>query len=565
MRCPRCDKTISQKDRFCRYCGNAVTPDVIQASRLREDERWHGLLARRIVAQCAPASGTWGAHIYESDSASDHPRSRPRGCPEWVAPGDWDRWFHEGVVVWDNATQRIGAIPSAEAVQLLETLLSNDEWKATGIPVIERTRVVTRQPASPTKQSKNKVGDPEPPTEQRKEEWREDERLRLRGAAAEEFCAFLRTHEALLRRMAADREQRSQEAIQHVWEMLFRWKNERDAKEIELAGRAFPWQRQSSGGFVADVPPDRATIKLMESGLWWQPIIERPGHFKLDFQHFLSLEEALTWAESEIPRLRREDEEAARKRDEEEAADLARVAALDTLDLTPFWIDPAALEPTHITYRAYIELYYGPAASEKEEISFGEYWHFNQKYFTAAQLAVELRLNPAQVGVEQLIPEMEMYRIYSRVTYPDAPLAAAQAQQIWDQSAILERFAEKKVERARFGYQEIETSYCVWLGWVEQKPWLHWTRQKSRPEYMKDRAMGEMLSTALDVNGYRKYFQVGFNLMSDDDLLWKLHYHRSQSKFAPANLRAESQKWLQDHPRESLSSKSQNAKAATST
>jgi hypothetical protein len=307
------------------------------------------------------------------------------------------------------------------------------------------------------------------------------------------------------------------------------------------------------------VPPDRATIKLIENGMWWQPIIERPGHFKSNHKRFLSLEEALNWAEAEIPHLRREDEEAARKRHEEEAADLARVAALATRDLTPFWIDPSALEPTHITYRAYIELEYGPAESKKEEISFGEYWHFNEKYFAAAQLGVELRLNSAQVDVHQIDPELNMYRIYSRVTYPDAPLAAAQARQIWDQSAMLERFAEKKVERARFGYQEIETNYCVWLGWVEQKPWPHWSRQKSRPEYMKERAMEETLSYALDVNGYRKYFQVGFNLLSDESLLWKLHCHRSQSKFAPADLRAESQRWLQDHPQESLRRKSKKA------
>jgi hypothetical protein len=316
--------------------------------------------------------------------------------------------------------------------------------------------------------------------------------------------------------------------------------------------------------FVADVPPDRVAIKLMEDGMWWQPILERPGHFKSDHKRFLSLEEALTWAEAELPRLRREEEEATRKQDEEEAADLARIAALDAGDLTPFWIDPTALEPTHITYRAYIELEYGPAASKKEEISFGEYWHFDQTYFTAAQLAVELRLSLAQVEVEQPIPEMGMYRIYSRVTYPDAPLAAAQAQQLWDQTAILERFAEKKVERARFGYQEIETKYCVWLGWVEHTPRPHWTRQESRPEYMKERAMEETLCAALDVNGYRKYFQIGFSLLSDESLLWKLHYRRSQSKFTPAELRAKSQKWLQDHPQESLSRKSKKAKAATS-
>jgi hypothetical protein len=187
----------------------------------------------------------------------------------------------------------------------------------------------------------------------------------------------------------------------------------------------------------------------------------------------------------------------------------------------------------------------GPAASKKQEISFGEFWLFDTKYFTPAQLAAELRIDPSKAEID---PEMDMYRIYSRVTFSDAPAAAAQAQQIWDQSALVERFAEKKVERARYGYQELETEYCVWLGWLEQKPWPHWTRQEGRSAYMKDRAMGETLSYALDLNGYRKHFQVGFNLVPDEGLLWKLHYRRSRSKYVSADARSESQQWVRAHP-----------------
>jgi len=556
MQCLSCHKTISQKDRFCRHCGATVTPDAIQASRLREDERLHGLLRNYIVARCEPASGTWGAHIYESDSSSNYPRSRPRGCPEWVEQRDWERWFHEGLVVWDNITQRIGAIYSAEAVRLIEALQSNDEWRSAGIAIVERGHMILVSSPASTKRSKRKATEPEPPAEQRKAEWSVDERLRLTGAAAEELYDFLCTHEALLRRVAADRERQAQEKLRQVYELILGSQNQREADEIQLAGRAFPWRREPSGEFVAEVPPDRVTVKLIDNGTWWQPILERPGRFKWDHERFASLEEALKWAEAEIPRLRREDEEAARKLEEEKAADLARVAALPTMDLAPYWIDPAALEPERVTYRVYIELDYGPATSKKVEISFGEYLHLNEKYFTATQLLGELRLPLDQAEVHQLDPDMDMYRIYSRATYSDAPVAAAQAQQLWDRSAIGERFAEKKVERARYGYRELETEYCVWLGWLEQKPWPHWASQPSRSDYMKEQAMAETLSHALDVNGYRKHFQFGFNLLSDDDLLWKLHYRRSRSKFVPADARSESQHWLQAHPREVVSRRS---------
>jgi hypothetical protein len=123
MRCPSCNKSISQKDRFCRHCGGVVTADDIEAGRQREDARWHGQLAQGIIARHQSEAGTWGAHIYRTDSTSNYPRSRPPDCPAWVEARDWHRWFHEGLVVWDNTTQRIGALSSGEAVKLAEAIL----------------------------------------------------------------------------------------------------------------------------------------------------------------------------------------------------------------------------------------------------------------------------------------------------------------------------------------------------------------------------------------------------------------------------------------------------------
>ena len=55
---------------------------------------------------------------------------------------------------------------------------------------------------------------------------------------------------------------------------------------------------------------------------------------KRDHRRFLRLDEALKWAEEEIARLRCEDEDETRKREEEKTADLARVAVLPIQDLT---------------------------------------------------------------------------------------------------------------------------------------------------------------------------------------------------------------------------------------
>jgi hypothetical protein len=436
----------------------------------------------------------------------------------------------------------------------LTSRLSNDAWKTAGIPVVERSVWLSLPVPPPVKRSKKKAAEPAPPAEppKRKEEVHEDERLRLTGAAAEEFSVFLRTQAGTLRRLAAEREKRAQAAFWSAWEILFRSDKERQAQEIDLAGRALPWQRAANDELVADVPPDRATIKVVESGLWWQPTLERRGHFKSDHQRFVDLEEALHWVETELPRLRAEEAAAAAQLAEEEAADMARVAALPATDLTPFWIDPAALEPPQITYRVYIDLEFAPAKSEKMEISFGEYWEMGKEYFTATQVAQALQLKMTQVDVQQLAHGLGYYRIFSKVTYQDAPLAAAQAQHLWDQSAFGERFTEIKVERARYGYQEVETEYSVWLGRLEQKPWAPWAQQESRAEFLQDRAMEESLCAALDVNAYRKHHRIGYRLLSDEHLIWKMHFHRSRSKFVASSSRAESLAWLQDHPQEAL-------------
>ena len=59
---------------------------------------------------------------------------------------------------------------------------------------------------------------------------------------------------------------------------------------------------------------------------------------------------------------------------------------------------------------------------------------------------------------------MGWYFIRSVATCLQEPVAAALAQQLWDHSAILDKFREQKVIRARHGCEEAKTGYCTWLG-----------------------------------------------------------------------------------------------------
>ena len=94
MRCPHCDKTISQSDKFCRHCGQPVVAPPPPAQprpspgHVRIPVEYNGFGPAEILA---PHSGsTWGAHIYTGPSQdSGEVKERPEGCPEWVESNDW--------------------------------------------------------------------------------------------------------------------------------------------------------------------------------------------------------------------------------------------------------------------------------------------------------------------------------------------------------------------------------------------------------------------------------------------------------------------------------------------
>ena len=132
------------------------------------------------------------------------------------------------------------------------------------------------------------------------------------------------------------------------------------------------------------------------------------------------------------------------------------------------------------------------------------------------------------------------------MTYLQESVAAAAAQRLWDQSSILERFREQKLIRARYGYEEVETGYRTWLGECrnQDKPWAN---PASRTELMAHQAMRETLLHALDVNGWRAFLEIPFQIRSDDELLQAMHKARAKSRYQSAEVRAESTQWLAAH------------------
>ncbi len=557
MNCPNCNGTISQHDRFCRHCGKPVvapppTPPVLHPHRegIRFPIELNDFGPAEILASYS--GETWGTHIYTGHSAEPGEiKAPPEGCPEWVANSDWRCWFRRGLTVWDHVAQRIGSLLANEALELLKNLEMSDDWKINGIPIVERHKneFSLGEEVRPKRSRKKKKTESEPPPEepQPKPKFYEQERVRLIGPAAQEFYEYLRANEAQLKHMADEEDVLQQKADEYFFKIQIEFFHDIEISKFDGIDRKFPWTRQEYPlTFVCDLPPDRGTITLSEDGFWWIPVIEQPGHFKYDYERFISLEKAVAWVEQKIPELRAQDEEWQKNWDREQAEEEAQIAALPRKDLAPYWIDPGKLEPERITYRATIEVEYAPYSAKTREMSFGQKYYSDKEYYTPTMLADQLKLSRVQVDVEMPLEFMGWYFIRSTVTYLQESVAAAAAQRLWDQSAILEKLHEQKLVRARYGYEELETGYRAWLGECMGQD-KDWPKPQSRAEHMARKAMSETLLCALDVNGWRAFRRLSFKDATDDDLLQTMHELRAKSRYQSAEARAESIQWLATH------------------
>jgi hypothetical protein len=286
--------------------------------------------------------------------------------------------------------------------------------------------------------------------------------------------------------------------------------------------------------------------------LYWQAYIEQPHQFKHESTWFLKVEEALTWAEKELLVAEQEQTTPTEVADES--------LPVSTFDLTPFWIDPAILEPERITYRVVMFIKREPTEFKTMEMSFGERMKFGEEYPGPQALARELEIDFAQMAVDQIVPDLGLYQVKSNVTYFNESLATAQAQAAWDHSKIVKAFQQDKISSAQYGYEEVETGYRVYLGRCARPGTLPYS-PLSRSEYLTKRARRYTLLNALDVDGFRAHIGLKKKYASDEDLLITMHEERAKSPYLPKEARAESQKWLNENSqmiRQLLRQKSSN-------
>ncbi|MBI5848513.1 MAG: transposase [Nitrospirae bacterium] len=508
----------------------------------------------RYTGQVEKVVPSWGLRInyekygsYKSASSSNEP-------PAWLGPVEREKWKSKrGVVIWDNPPQKLEVISAKQALELVETFGKTTEWRTEGIPIIQRIPS-SPMPAAPelkrpakksnAKAKEEKVVSDRPHAEV--------ERMRLSPQAAPEFLAFLAEHESILQQMAEEDAKEQEQFWKTLIHLLLSGAREGSAKDIDLSTRPLSWVRDdSSETWVCDLPPNRGTVVAESNGWFWQSCIEEPNEFKRYSPYFIRLGEVLAWTEQELMAIQKKNEDAKQK------IELSKdeTAIRPRMDLTPYRIDPSALEPARITYRAVIELEHAPDSFKTWEMSFGKLYRYDEKFPSVAGITGRLQLDPKQIEVEKRFGISDGgYLIYSTTTQDDEKTAKQLTRQLWDHSGIHQLYKVGKVMRARYGIEEVETGYITWLGELEdlEHPWK---KAGSRVEHMTNWAMLETLAYALDVNGFRERFGIQVDSMSDDDLLAVLHERRARSICVPANVRGESEQWLGDHDHETMRGK----------
>ncbi len=466
MRCPHCNGKVDRIDKFCGNCGRSVVGVVEETEPSAESA---AAPRTRAFASSRDDSQTWGARLNAYGTTYGSGRAHPSACPAWVDRRDWHYWDSHGLVVWDNVGHGIGVLHASHALQLLEQLMGSDDWKTEGIPISEHSvRLSLDDPKQQTGRRKKQPRDLAvkslaEPTGKQEDHW--EERLRLKGQAAEEFRDFLRRNEAQLRQVADSDQKRVNHAVMTFWGMMFKNHFVKQLQSVELAGRPLPWTRvEEPPELICDVPPDKGRIVVHKEGFWWESSIEAPDEVPVFGPFAMEVAQAMEWVEQTLPKHRADLVAQQQARAAEEAAEAARMAALRGKNLKRYWIDASDLEPERITYRAVIHLEYVPFHVKKMELLSGKVIDTDKEFYTPTMLAQQIGLDAAHVDVEQPLDFLGWYWVRSATTYHQADVAASQAQHLWDQSRVLDRLREKKLIRAQYGYEEVETRYVMWLG-----------------------------------------------------------------------------------------------------
>jgi hypothetical protein len=143
---------------------------------------------------------TWGLHLNFVGYFSS-----PPSCPSWLTQLQQQDWERRGIVVWDADLRIVAHLYAGYALELLEHLHGNDEWKTKGL--------IIGSPAFQLSTSSNsslRMGGA----------WILENQMELRPDQVQILIEFLTAQESLLKRISSYDKEDAEQAISKVYQLI---------------------------------------------------------------------------------------------------------------------------------------------------------------------------------------------------------------------------------------------------------------------------------------------------------------------------------------------------------
>lgn len=500
---------------------------------------------------------SWGIRLNNNFIYRGKKRNIPEGCPSWAKPDDIDKWCDPGIIVWSDESKRIENLSGVRSLELLQQLEASDKWKEDGIRITRLYHVIhfEQQQTPRKKTTKQKIKNEEPsadlePPSKRADEEVEEEIVHLPPEAGPRLLELLKNHRRRLEEMAEAEKKDQQRRLSEVFNLLIEAGFKAEIAEVNIPNRPFPWV---TGGkpnrWVCEQPPNRGVIFLTNVIQWHSCIKRNDRYWKSKV--FYRVAEAFQWVEQELVQLQTSGvDQGISTIDDKRTHELLYSQLLERLSADPTSIRSEQMESESIHYHVFIEVDSKPESFETWEDSCGDPWVVKKRYLSPIKMADLLHLDPDKYSVEPKdVESFGWYWFSSVVNYHSISLAIMQAQKAWDESHILHEYKSGRVLRARYGYSESETGYCVVLGSCDA-PNKPWEKQETREEHMAELAARETLCLRLNLDDYRTFLGFSNTTTTDQQLLFYMHRNRAKSKFASEEAKRESRIWLAEHVEE---------------
>ncbi|MBS4058912.1 MAG: hypothetical protein KG029_00805 [Bacteroidetes bacterium] len=489
---------------------------------------------------------TWGmrfnsGQVYNRARSADH----LPGCPEWLNSNQLRTFQEPGLVVWNNLDQKIEHLGGSAALNLLDRLLCTDAWKTEGVFI---THLVQEFSVEIARRGRRKKTESEEKLEKPPSKPYYKEMLHLPPSAGNELIKLIQADEAAITKMAEFERLQFDLVMKGFWESVLKSHRRIEQDEIDFSARNFNWQHTSEARWNCQYQSTTGKVCLPEEKWQWCACAERPG-LPRRLKYWEKFQEAIEWVEKEIVDLANQPETEVQPSSPSFEQILAEHIRLqEKLRNGPCWVNPSLLETKKPTYKIFIELDAEPT-TYKTFTSFcsGQTFRIDERFLTPTKLSAVLNLPYDHFGFEQILGENSgWHRITSLTAFYQETTVAEQAQDVWNRSRILQQFKAGQIKRARYGYQEVETGYTVFLG-ICEKPEDAWGAPESRDEYFAQKALRESLCFALDIEDYRAFLGLSVKDISDDRLLECMHTARARSTHLPEQAIRESKIWLALH------------------